>query len=125
MGFDLSVKNGALKSDSSGNMIMRNTVQDGDIDFYVNDGGTDTLALKLDGASGALSIPGSLILSGTVTNAIDISGATITSLLKLADGQGAVIGAMTAKSPETDAEAGYIKIDIAGTAYEIPFYAVA
>lgn len=137
MGFDLSVKNGALKSDSSGNMIMRNTVPDGDIDFYINDGGTDTLVLKLDGASAGLTIPGALTLSGAVTvsnvlnlsgtvdNAIDASGATITSLIKVADGQGAVVGSMTAKSPESDAEAGYIKIDIAGTAYEIPFYAVA
>ena len=32
---------------------------------------------------------------------------------------------MTAKSPETDAEAGFITIRVGSTAYEIPFYAVA
>lgn len=38
---------------------------------------------------------------------------------------GAVVGAMTAKSPESDTEAGYLKISIGGTAYEIPFYATS
>jgi len=35
------------------------------------------------------------------------------------------VGAMTAKSPESDAEAGYITINVGGTEYEIPFYAKA
>lgn len=38
---------------------------------------------------------------------------------------GVVVGAMTAKSPETDAEAGYISVRVGATRYEIPFYAVA
>jgi hypothetical protein len=38
---------------------------------------------------------------------------------------GVVVGNMTAKSPENDAEAGYISIYVGTTRYEIPFYAVA
>jgi len=34
-------------------------------------------------------------------------------------------GAMTAKSPETDAEAGFLTIVIGGVTYEIPIYAIA
>lgn len=37
----------------------------------------------------------------------------------------ATVGTMTAKSPETDAEAGYITIEINGTEYEVPAYAIA
>lgn len=37
---------------------------------------------------------------------------------------GAVVGAMTAKSPENDAEAGYFSIRVGATRYEIPFYSV-
>ena len=39
--------------------------------------------------------------------------------------QSATVGAMTAKNPETDAEAGYITVEINGTTYEIPVYAIA
>lgn len=35
------------------------------------------------------------------------------------------VGAMTAKNPESDTEAGYISIYVGSTRYEIPFYAVA
>lgn len=38
---------------------------------------------------------------------------------------GFTVGAMTAKSPETDTEAGYISVYVGTTRYEIPFYAVA
>lgn len=130
MGFDLKVKNGDFKQDEDGNMFIRNDVEDGDFSIYVNDGGTDTLALSIDGASAALSLSAGLevadllTLSGTVTSAIDVSGATITNLLALTDGEGATVGSMTAKSPETDAEAGFITIDVGGTTYEIPFYAI-
>lgn len=40
-----------------------------------------------------------------------------------AAGTGAVIGATMTVSPETTAESGYIRIDIAGTIYQIPIYA--
>ena len=35
------------------------------------------------------------------------------------------VGAMTAKNPESDTEAGYISIYVGSTRYEIPFYAIA
>lgn len=38
---------------------------------------------------------------------------------------GVVVGSMTAKSPENDAESGYINIYVGSTKYQIPFYAVA
>jgi hypothetical protein len=38
---------------------------------------------------------------------------------------GVTVGAMTAKSPESDTEAGYISVYVGTTRYEIPFYAVA
>ena len=34
-------------------------------------------------------------------------------------------GSMTAKSPETDAEAGFLTVEIAGVEYEVPLYAKA
>ena len=39
--------------------------------------------------------------------------------------QPAVVGTMSAKSPENDAEAGYLRILVNGTEYQIPFYAAA
>ena len=38
-------------------------------------------------------------------------------------GTGAVVGATMTISPETTAESGYIRIDLAGTIYQIPIYA--
>lgn len=37
---------------------------------------------------------------------------------------GVTVGAMTAKSPESDTEAGYFSIFVGATRYEVPFYAV-
>ena len=58
------------------------------------------------------------------TTLIEATG-TVTNVLNLGSGTGATVGAMTAKSPETDAEAGYLTIVVNGTTYEIPFYAIA
>jgi len=40
-----------------------------------------------------------------------------------AAGTAAVLGATMTISPETTAESGYIRVDIAGTIYQIPVYA--
>ena len=40
-----------------------------------------------------------------------------------AAGTGAVIGSTMTVSPEATAEDGYLRIDIAGTIYQIPIYA--
>lgn len=43
-----------------------------------------------------------------------------------ATGSGSVVvGAMTAKNPETDTEAGYFSIRVGATRYEVPMYAIA
>lgn len=60
----------------------------------------------------------------TKTNLVEATG-TVTNVLNLGSGCGATVGDMTAKSPETDAEAGYLTIVVNGTTYEIPFYAIA
>ena len=127
MGFDLSVKNGALKSDNSGNMILRNDVSDGDIMFYVNDEGTDTKVLTLDGSENEIVCAGGLKLSATSAHAIDASGGTFASgLISIADGEGAVVGSDgMSGDPQTDTEDGYLEITVGGTAYQIPFYAIA
>lgn len=64
------------------------------------------------------------LAEGTVTNVIK-ADVTATNVFNFATGAGATVGAMTAKSPETDAEAGYLTIVVNGTTYEIPFYAIA
>lgn len=66
------------------------------------------------------------VTGGTVTSAIKLDTCSaLTNVFKLADGVGCKVGAMTAKDPENDAEAGYITISVGGTSYEIPFYAVS
>lgn len=40
-----------------------------------------------------------------------------------AAGTAAVLGATMTISPETTAESGYIRLDLAGTIYQIPIYA--
>lgn len=60
---------------------------------------------------------------GTKTDAIDLSGATVTNLLKLSTDSAVTIGATMTISPEAAAESGYITIDVGGTSYQIPIYA--
>lgn len=65
---------------------------------------------------------------GGTTTHVGIYGDTALDGLLMASAtgkMGVVVGAMTAKSPENDAEAGYISIYVGTTRYEIPFYAVA
>jgi len=83
---------------------------------------TFTGAVTLSAASG-----NALTFSGTAANCINASATPTNAFLKVdASGNGGVVlGSMTFKSPETDPEAGYIKVDVAGTAYEVPIYATA
>jgi hypothetical protein len=64
------------------------------------------------------------LAEGTVTSVLRVS-ATATNFANFDTGASATVGNMTAKSPETDAEAGYLTIVVNGTTYEIPFYAIA
>ena len=54
--------------------------------------------------------------------AINLSEAKFTYTLKLADGQGATVGALTNDTIGTDAPDGYISIDVGGTLRKIPFW---
>lgn len=66
------------------------------------------------------------ITGGTVTSAIKLDTCSaLTNVLKLADGVGCAVGTTMVKDPETDQEAGFITIDVDGTSYQIPFYATA
>ena len=69
----------------------------------------------------------SAVVKYKTTTKDDLIGAegTITNVFNFGTGAGATVGAMTAKSPETDAEAGDLTIVVNGTTYEIPFYAIA
>jgi hypothetical protein len=63
----------------------------------------------------------------TFTSVLDIT-ATATNLIKVgSSGQGGVTvsGGGMVKDPLNDAEAGYITIDVGGTAYQVPIYATA
>lgn len=62
-------------------------------------------------------------IDATVTNAIDISGSTVTNAIKFADGQACSATAFTNDTVGTTPEDGFIKIDVGGTTYKIPFWA--
>lgn len=65
---------------------------------------------------------------GTTPTHAGISCASPLDALIYVDATGSgsvVVGAMTAKNPENDAEAGYFSIRVGATRYEVPFYAVA
>ena len=70
---------------------IKNTKSSGDINFYANVGGTNTLAFGIDGATGTASLL-SATLSGNLTLA---SGATVTGSLDVT-GSGSFTGNLTA-----------------------------
>lgn len=76
---------------TAGNINFRNTKNLGDINFYANVSGTDTLAFGIDGATGTASLL-SATLSGSLTLA---AGATVTGALNVT-GTGAFSGNLTA-----------------------------
>ena len=59
--------------------------------------------------------------SGPVSISADNADGTILDVD--AAGTAAVLGATMTISPETTAESGYLRVDIAGTIYQIPVYA--
>ncbi|HYE79217.1 MAG TPA: hypothetical protein VEI97_14635 [bacterium] len=63
----------------------------------------------------------------TPTHAGFLCASPLDALLYVdASGSGSVVvGAMTAKNPESDTEAGYFSIRVGATRYEVPMYAVA
>ena len=59
---------------------------------------------------------------GAKDNGIDLADAEITYTLKLADGEGATVGALSNDTVGTTTEDGYISINIGGTEYKVPFW---
>ena len=81
-----------LQVTTSGNDIaFKNTKNNGDLNFYANVGGTNTLAFGIDGATGTAALL-SATLSGSLTLA---AGATVTGALNVI-GTGSFSGDLTA-----------------------------
>jgi hypothetical protein len=81
-----------LQITTSGNDIsFKNTKNNGDLNFYANVGGTNTLAFGIDGATGTASLL-SATLSGSLTLA---AGASVTGALNVT-GAGSFSGNLTA-----------------------------
>ena len=76
---------------TNGDVSVKNTKSNGDINFYANVGGTNTLAFGIDGATGTAALL-SATLSGSLTLA---SGASVTGALNVT-GTGAFSGNLTA-----------------------------
>jgi hypothetical protein len=75
----------------NGDVSIKNTKSNGDINFFANVSGTNTLAFGIDGATGTAALL-SATLSGSLTLA---SGATVTGALNVT-GTGAFSGNLTA-----------------------------
>jgi hypothetical protein len=76
---------------TNGDVSIKNTKSNGDINFYSNVSGTDTLSFGIDGATGTAALL-SATLSGSLTLA---SGASVTGALNVT-GTGAFSGNLTA-----------------------------
>jgi hypothetical protein len=80
-----------ITTDTNGDVSIKNTKSNGDINFYSNVSGTNTLSFGIDGATGTAALL-SATLSGSLTLA---SGATVTGALNVT-GTGAFSGNLTA-----------------------------
>jgi hypothetical protein len=67
VGSDLAV------TTSSGHVNLRNATSDKDLNFYVNDGGVDYKALYITGATGAVTIPGTLSATASSAKYADLA----------------------------------------------------
>jgi len=99
-----------ITTDTTGNVSIKNTKSNGDINFYSNVGGTNTLSFGIDGATGTAALL-SATLSGSLTLA---SGATVTGALNVT-GTGAFSGNLTAPTQS----AGTADTTVATTAWVI------
>jgi hypothetical protein len=80
-----------ITTTTGGDTSIKNTKSNGDINFYANVAGTNTLAFGIDGATGTASLL-SATLSGSLTLA---AGATVTGALNVV-GTGSYSGNLTA-----------------------------
>jgi hypothetical protein len=99
-----------IKTTTTGDSTIRNTKNNGDINFYANVAGTDTLAFGIDGATGTASL-----LSATLSGSLTLSsGATVTGDLNVI-GAGSFTGDLTAPTQL----AGTIDTTVATTEFVI------
>jgi hypothetical protein len=80
-----------ITTTTGGDVSVKNTKSNGDINFYANVSGTNTLAFGIDGATGTAALL-SATLSGSLTLA---AGATVTGALNVV-GTGSYSGNLTA-----------------------------
>ena len=99
-----------ITTDTNGDVSIKNTKSNGDINFYSNVSGTNTLSFGIDGATGTAALL-SATLSGSLTLA---SGATVTGALNVT-GTGAFSGNLTAPTQA----AGTADTTVATTAFVV------
>ena len=95
---------------TNGDVNLKNTKNNGDINFYANVAGTNTLAFGIDGATGTAALL-SATLSGSLTLA---AGATVTGALNVT-GAGSFSGDLTAPTQA----AGDSSTKVATTAFVV------
>lgn len=100
----------SITTNLTGHANIRNTRNNGDINFYSNVGGVNTLTFAIDGATGTASLL-SAILSGSLTLA---AGATVTGALNVT-GTGSFSGNLTAPTQAP----GTVDTTVATTEYVV------
>jgi len=78
-GLTVGVDSDFTISQSGANTTLKNVTQDGDIIFNVNDGGSDTTAMTIDGATATTSIT-NLNVTGTMTTSGSVQNINVTNL---------------------------------------------
>jgi hypothetical protein len=78
-GLTVGVDSDFTISQSGANTTLKNVTQDGDIIFNVNDGGADTVAMTIDGATATTSIT-NLNVTGTMTTSGTVQNINVTNL---------------------------------------------
>lgn len=98
-GLTVGVDSDFTISQSGANTTLKNVTQDGDIIFNVNDGGADTVAMTIDGATATTSIT-NLNVTGTMTTSGSVENINVTNL-NVADPL-IVLGAGSTNTSATD-----------------------
>ena len=79
-GFTLGVDSDFKMSQSGSDTTLKNVTSNGDIIFNVNDGGSDTVALTIDGATHGVLVAGDLTVSGTLITSGSVQSINVTNL---------------------------------------------
>jgi len=98
-GLTVGVDSDFTISQSGADTTLKNVTQDGDIIFNVNDGGSDTTAMTIDGATATTTIS-NLTVTGTMTTSGSVQNINVTNL-SVSDPL-IVLGAGTTNTSGTD-----------------------